>query len=121
MNESEVTPEFKAACDQHYHTMADNTQVNDDANKLRFVKMNMPAEHIDFLMDYYHLPNVVEVNRASIYVLKTLAHIEKDGYKFAIYKTKTEDGKEVLETEGSFAMNISDMIKSIMNHMPPPK
>ena len=121
MNEPNITPEFKAACNEHYHTMADNTQVNDDDNKLRFVKMNMPAEHMDFIMDYYHLPNIVEVNRASIYVLKTLAHMEKDGYKFAVFQTETVDGKEVMTKEGSFALSISDMIKSIMKLMPPPK
>ena len=117
MNESEITPEFKQVCEQHYHTMGDNTQVNDDEKRLRFVRMNMPAEHMDFIMDYYHLPNIVEVNRASIYVLKTLAHMEKDGYKIAVFQTETVDGKEVMTKEGSFALSISDMIKSIMNHL----
>ena len=114
---NDITPEFKVKCEEHYSTMADNTQVNDEGNQLKFVKMNMPAEHMDFIMDYYHLPNLVEVNRVAIYVLKTLAHMEKDGYKFGMYKTKMQDGKEVLSTEDSFALSVSDMIGDIMKHL----
>lgn len=115
MNKKEdITPEFKQACNEHYQKMDDNTQISDDKNQLRFVKMNMPAEHMDFLMDHYKLPNLVEVNRVSIYVLKTLAHIEEDGYKFGMYKTEMKDGKEVLSDKESFALSISDLVKSIM-------
>lgn len=117
---NEITPEFKEACEEHYHTMKDNTQINDDEKSLKFVKMHMPAEHMDFIMNYYHLPNLVEVNRTSIYVLNALAHMEQDGYKFGMYKTEMKDGKEVLTTEGSFALSVSDMIKSIMKHLDVP-
>lgn len=117
MNTNDMTPEFQQKCEENYHKMQDNTEVNDEKNKLKFVRMNMPAEHMDFIKDYYHLPNIVEVNRVSIYVLKTLAHMEKDGYKFGVFKTEMKDGKEVVSSEGSFGLSISDMIKSIMKQM----
>lgn len=111
---NDITPEFKKTCNEHYNSMKDNSQVNDDVNKLKFVKMNVSAEHLDFLMNYYKLSNIVEVNQSAIYMLKALAHMEQDGYKFAMYKTEMKDGKEVLTTSGSFAMSVSDMINSIL-------
>lgn len=43
-NESEgITPEFKQECENHYNQMNDNTEVDDENKKLKFVRMSMPA------------------------------------------------------------------------------
>ena len=112
----EISPEFEKKCNEHFHTMKDNTQINDEPNNLRFAKMHMSADHIDFIMDYYKLKNIPEVNQAAIYVLKTLAHMEKDGWKFAIFKTEIVDGKEKMSSE-SFGLDISDMIQSLLRKL----
>ena len=112
-----MSDEFKKSCEEHYQSMDDNTQVNDEENKLRFIKMNMPASTIDFLMDYYKLSNVVEVNQAAIFVLKSLAHMEQEGYKFGLYKTKIVDEKEIIDEKDSFALNISEMIQKILGRI----
>lgn len=111
-----ITPEFKNVCEEHYNSMEDNTQINDDKNKLKFVRMNISADCMDFLMDYYKLPSLVQVNQASLYVMKALAHMEQDGYKFGIYKTKMVDGKEVIDEKDSFALNVSDLVKKILSN-----
>lgn len=119
MNTNDITPEFQQKCEENYHKMQENTEVNDEKNKLKFVKMNMPAEHMDFIKDYYHLPNLVEVNRVSIYILKTLAKMEKDGYKFVTYKPEIKDGKEIMSKE-IFVLSIPDLVKNIMNQLEVP-
>ncbi len=99
----DVDAGLKKEMDKAFHSMEDNTQVNDDEKKLKFAKLNMPASVVDFLMDHYGFFDLVEVNQLSLYILKTLGHMENDGFKFAVYKT--EDGK----TE-SYQLDIHDLI-----------
>lgn len=95
--------EFKNEMDKSFHTMRDNTQVNDDNKQLRIAKLNMPAHVVDFLLDHYGFFDLVELNTLTFYVMKTLGMMERDGFKFACYKT--EEGK----TE-AYDLNIHDLI-----------
>ncbi len=83
--------------------MEDNTQVNDDEKKLKFAKLSMPASIVDFLIDHYGFFDLVEVNQLSLLILNTLGHIEKDGFKFALYR-KVDDKVE------SYQLDINDLI-----------
>jgi hypothetical protein len=113
MNTNEINQEFKDECKKSYESQADNTQT--DKSGMTFVKMNMSREHMDFIMEHYGISSIVELNQASIYLMKSLAHMELDGYKFGMYKTTIVDGQEKLTTEGSFALNIKDMVQSLLN------
>jgi hypothetical protein len=101
MNNEDVG--LKNEMDKAFHTMKDNTQVNNDDKQLRIAKLNMPAHVVDFLLDHYGFFDLVELNTLTFYVMKTLGMMEKDGFKFACYKT--EEGK----TE-AYDLNIHDLI-----------
>jgi hypothetical protein len=102
MNEN-IDNNLKNKMEELFNSTPDNTAVNDKDNELRFAKLNMPASVIDYLMDHYGLFDLVEVNMLSLYILKTLGHMEDDGFKFAIYK-KTETGHE------SYSLDIHELI-----------
>lgn len=95
---SEINDEFQKDMEEKFHSMKDNTQINDDEKKLRVAKLNMPANVVDFLMDHYGFFDLVELNTLCFYVLKSLAHMEKDGFKLAIYKS-TDDKVESYELD----------------------
>lgn len=101
--EQEPGQDFIDSATEKFHSMEDNTQLNDDEKQLRFAKLNMPASVVDFLMDHYGFFDLVELNTLSLYILKTLGHMEKDGFEFAVYKQK--DGK--LE---SYKLDLHDLI-----------
>lgn len=82
---------LKKKMDEAFHTMKDNTQINDDESNLRIAKLNMPASVVDFLMDHYGFFDLVELNTLIFYIVNTLGHMEKDGFKFAAHRTV--DGK----------------------------
>lgn len=100
----EQDQDFIDVATEKFHSMEDNTQVNDDEKKLRFAKLNMPASVVDFLMDHYGFFDLVELNTLSLYILKTLGHMENDGFKFAVYKQV--EGK----VESSYQLDIHDLI-----------
>lgn len=115
----EITNGFEKEANKHYNSMDDNTQIDNAEKKLTFVKMSLSRNHMDFIMDYYKMNNLAEVNQAAIYILKSLAHMEQDGYKFAIFKTiKGKDGKEIIDpNNGLGGLNISDMIHSLLKQL----
>lgn len=98
--------ELEREINKNFHSMKDNTQINDDEKRLRFVKLNMPAELVDFLMDHYGFFDLVELNTLSFYVMKSLAMIEKDGFKLAIHRTV--EGKVE-----AYELNIHDIIAKV--------
>lgn len=64
-------------------------------------RLSVPASVADFLMDHYGFFDVVEANMLSLYILKTLAHMENDGFKLSVFKiSKDESGKDVPEAYG---------------------
>lgn len=94
---------LKKKMDEAFHTMKDNTQTNDDENQLRIAKMNMPASVVDFLVDHYGFFDLVELNTLIFYIVNTFGRMEKDGFKFAAYRTV--DGKVE-----SYDLDIHDLI-----------
>jgi hypothetical protein len=98
--------EFKKEMDTDFHTLKDNTQINNDEKQLRFVKLNMPAELVDFLMDHYGFFDLVELNTLSFYVMKSLAMMENDGFKLAIHRT-------IEEKVEAYELNIHDIIAKV--------
>lgn len=94
---------LKKEMDDAFHTMKDNTQINNDEKQLRVAKLNMPSNVVDFIMDHYGFFDLVELNSIVFYIMKTLGHMENDGFKFAVYKT--EDGA----TE-SYQLDFHDLI-----------
>jgi len=86
--------------------MKDNTQIDDEENKLKFVKLQMPATIMDFLADHYGFFDLVELNQMSLYILKALAIMEKDGFKLAIHKIV--DGKSE-----SYQVDIHEIIAKL--------
>jgi hypothetical protein len=107
----DITNEFKAVAEEQYSSLEDNTQI--DKNGLTFVKMSMSADAMNFIMDHYKLSSVVDVNMASIALLKILGNMEIAGWKFAIFKTITVNGKEVMTGE-SFGLDIHDLVKTAL-------
>jgi hypothetical protein len=94
---------LKKEMDDAFHTMKDNTQINNDEKQLKIAKLNMPANVVDFLMDHYGFFDLVELNTICFYIMKTLGHMEKDGFKFAVHKTL---GGKV----EAYELNIHDLI-----------
>lgn len=94
---------MKAAMEEKFGSMKDNTVEHDEEKQLSFAKLHMPANVVDFLMDHYGFFDLVELNTITFYILKTLGHMEKDGFKFATFKTS--DGK----TE-AYELDIHDLI-----------
>lgn len=94
---------LKKEMDEAFYTMKDNTQINNDEKKLRIAKLNISAEVVDFLMDHYGFFDLVELNTLVLYIIKTLGYMEKDGFKFAVYRTV--DGKVE-----SYELDIHDLI-----------
>jgi hypothetical protein len=94
---------MKKEMDEKFNSMEDNTAINDEVKDLKFAKLNIPASVIDYLMDHYGFFDLVEVNMLSLYILKTLGHMEDDGFKFAVYK-KAETGHE------SYQLDINELI-----------
>lgn len=98
--------ELEKEIDKNFHSMEDNTQINNDEKQLRFAKLNMPAELVDFLMDHYGFFDLVELNTLSFYVMKALAMIEKDGFKLVIHRI-------VDEKVEAYELNIHDIIAKV--------
>ena len=94
----EVDEGLKKEMNTSFNTMEDNTQVNNDEKQLKIVKLAMPASVVDFLMEHYGFFDLVEVNQLSLYILKTLGHMETDGFKFAVYR-KVDDKVESYELD----------------------
>jgi hypothetical protein len=113
MSNDEVTPEFKKQATEHFQSMDDNTEVDcTSGDILKFVKMNLTPEHIDYVMEHYKLTSMVDLNLAAIYILKTFAHMEDDGYKFSIYSTEMVDGKEAYKD--GYGIDIHHMIQQLL-------
>ena len=113
MKDLDITPEFKKQADEHFHKMEDNTQVDYPDQNLRFVKMSISQEHIAFVMQHYNLNDVVELNQAAFYLLRTFALMETDGFKFSTYNTEKVDGKEVCKDV--YGLDIHLLIKQLLD------
>lgn len=91
-----------------------NKKIEDDKTSL-FTKVTIPKEDVDFLMSYFKIDSVVKVNQTAIYMLKNLAQMEKDGYKFAIFKDQEIIGNEAIN---KITLIISDMVNITSRHIP---
>jgi hypothetical protein len=123
----EVPDDIKKASKELFNEMEDNTQFNDDVNKMKFTKLCMPASVVDFLLEHYGLFDVVELNQMALYILKCFGHMEKDGWKIGVYKTtKDENGKDGYESFGldihqliaKFRIGIADAMNKDKNYNP---
>ena len=94
---------MKSEMEEKFNSMKDNTVEHNEKKQLSFAKLQMPANVVDFLMEHYGFFDLVELNTICFYIMKTLGHMEKDGFKFAVYKT--EDGA----TE-SYQLDFHDLI-----------
>jgi hypothetical protein len=107
----DIDDNIKKASKELFNEMDDNTQFDDDVNKMKFTKLCMPASVIDFLLEHYGLFDVVELNQMALYILKSFGHMEKDGWKIGVYKTiKDEKGEDTYE---SFGLDIHDLIAKL--------
>ena len=111
MIEENPLDDLKKDARELWHEMDDNTQFNNNSKDLKFVKMCISRDHIDFILDHFRLNNLVEVNEAAIYVLKTLAHMDEDGWNFAIFKWN----KDKTKTEETSRLDLHGMVKQIVD------
>jgi hypothetical protein len=100
---SDVDQDLKDKMNEQFQSMKDNTEFVDEKSKIRFAKLNMSAEVVDFLIEHYGFFDLVELNQITLYLFKSIALMEKDGFKIAAYRTV--DGKPE-----AFELNIEDMI-----------
>ena len=68
----EVPDNIKKVAKELYHEVDDNIQFNDDKNQIRFAKLRMSAEVVDFLMEHYGFFDFVELNQICLLLLKRL-------------------------------------------------
>lgn len=105
MYDEEVNATKESMEDKSF-SMKDNTVEHDGKKQLSFAKLHMSANVVDFLMEHYGFFDLVELNTITFYIMKTLGHMEKDGCKFAVYKT--EDG-----ATKSYQLDFHDLIAKI--------
>lgn len=97
---------MKQEMDKKFNSMKDNTEEIFPEKEMKFAKLNMPAELVDFLFEHYGFFDLVEMNTICFYIMKTLGNMEKDGFKFAIVR---QNGDKV----ESYQLDFHELIGNI--------
>jgi hypothetical protein len=70
---------------------------------------------VDHLINYYGFKDIVELQETSVYILRVISEIEKDGYTFIIHRIKEdEQGNKVPE---AMKMDIRLLIQQFRENM----
>lgn len=89
--------------------------------KPSITKLSLPAEVIDFLMDHYGFFDVAETNEICLYIVKSLAHMEQDGWKLTILKTEKDKkyeayGLDIHRLIAQFRANMAEQLTKEKNN-----
>jgi len=129
-NTDEVSEDFKEKAKEAFKTLDDNTSTtikDENGGDMVFTKMHLKAEAIDHIAKHFNMSNIFQVHISAIAILETLAKMDEDGWKFAVFKMKKdEEGKDVVdasgESKGLYAFDVNYMVKKVMeNNAPQPK
>jgi hypothetical protein len=101
----------KEVLKEKFHTMDDNTQVNE--NGVKYAKLAIPSGLVDYVADHYGFLDLIEIHTIAIQILHVFSQIEKNGYKIALFKTGLDESGKEKAVGDMFRLDINDIIFKI--------